>query len=189
MPTYRRPKVRGGTVFFTVCLAQRGCSLLVDEIEILRESVKVTRARRPFGMDAWIVLPDHMHAIWTLPVADPSYSDRWGAIKARFSKFVRLKYGEAVGCKPTLPTDRRVGFEPTEAERLRAARSPSKVAKQEAGIWQRRFWEHHIRDRADYEAQVRYCIMNPVKHGLVEAPEDWPYSSVHRDMRAGRWAA
>lgn len=169
MPNYRRPKVRGGTVFFTVCLAQRGSALLVDEIEILRKAVKVTRARRPFGIDAWVVLPDHMHAVWTLPADDPSYSDRWGAIKARFSKVVRLKGGESVG--------------------FRAARSPSKVAKQDAGIWQRRFWEHHVRDEADYVAHVRYCITNPVKHGLVERPEDWPYSSVHRDMRTGRWVA
>ncbi|SMX38275.1 REP-associated tyrosine transposase [Maliponia aquimaris] len=189
MPNYRRPDVRGGTVFFTVCLAERGSTLLMDEIAILREAVKVTRERRPFGIDAWVVLPDHMHAVWTLPFDDPNYSDRWGAIKARFSKLVRLKSEQAVGCKPTLPTDRRVGLQPTEAERLRAARSPSKVTKQDAGIWQRRFWEHHIRDEADQAAHMQYCILDPVKHGLVERPEDWPYSSVHRDMRAGRWAA
>lgn len=78
-------------VFFTVCLAQRGSRLLVEEIEILRAAVAVTRTRRPFGIEAWVVLPDHMHAIWTLPKGDANYSDRWGAIKARFSKFVRLK--------------------------------------------------------------------------------------------------
>nr|WP_323766588.1 transposase [Antarctobacter sp.] len=159
---------------------------MLDEIEILREAVQVTRARRPFAIDAWVVLPDHMHAVWTLPEGDANYSDRWGAIKARFSKRVRLKEGGAVGCKPTLPVGRRVGLQPTDAERLRAGRTPSKVAKQDAGIWQRRFWEHHIRDEADYAAHVRYCWGNPVKHGFVERAADWPYSSFHRDVRMGR---
>ncbi|RDD65598.1 transposase [Thalassococcus profundi] len=76
-------------MFFTVCLARPGARLLVDEIDILREAVAVTRRRRPFAIDAWVVLPDHMHALWTLPEDDANYSDRWGAIKARFSKFVR----------------------------------------------------------------------------------------------------
>jgi putative transposase len=184
-------------VFFTVCLSRRTDTLLVDEIDILREAVRTTRARRPFVIDAWVVLPDHMHAVWTLPEDDPNFSDRWGAIKARFSKFVRLKYaGDAVSYKPTLretatagetgSTGRRVGFQPTKIDRLRAARSPSKVAKQDAGIWQRRFWEHHIRDEADYNAHVRYCRINPVKHGLAARPVDWPYSSIHRDIKLGR---
>ncbi len=200
MPNYRRPKPRAATVFFTVCLAQRGGSLLVDEIDILRESVAVTRKRRPFRIDAWIVLPDHMHAIWTLPEDDPNYSDRWGAIKARFSKCVRLKaagqldaQGGTVGYKPTLHSEqtdaamRRVGFQPTEIEAVRKTRSPSKVAKGDAGIWQRRFWEHHIRDEQDYAAHMHYVLTNPVKHGLVTRPEDWPYSSIHRDIKAGLW--
>ncbi len=89
-------------MFFTVSLAKRGSSLLVDEVDLLREAVQVTRARRPFGIDVWVVLPDHMHAIWTLPAGDANFSDRWGAIKARFSKMVRLKAKGAVGCKPTL---------------------------------------------------------------------------------------
>ncbi|MGP6086908.1 REP-associated tyrosine transposase [Antarctobacter jejuensis] len=98
MPNYRRPKISGGTVFFTVCLAQRGSALLVDEIDILREAVQATRARRPFGIDAWVVLPDHMHAVWTLPEEEASYSQRWGMIKARFSKFVRQS-----GRAPSVP--------------------------------------------------------------------------------------
>ncbi len=203
MPNYIRPKIPGSTVFFTVCLADRQSDLLVAQIDILREAVRVTRDRRPFAIDAWVVMPDHMHAVWTLPEGDTNYSDRWGAIKARFSKFVRMQAAQdTVGCKPTLPgapkrsgaggseiADRMVGFQPTEVARLQARRSPSKVSKKEAGIWQRRFWDHHIRNAADYEAHVKYCLLNPVKHGLVERPEDWPFSSIHRDMRMGRWAA
>lgn len=146
--------------------------MLIDEIDILREAVQVTRSRRPFGIEAWVVLPDHMHAVWTLPEEDPSYSQRWGMIKSRFSKFVR-KAGRA----PTVPE-----FGPGGGV------NPA-LRKGEVGLWQKRFWEHHIRDPQDLAVHVRYCITNPVKHGLVERPEDWPHSSVHRDIRAGRWAA
>ena len=185
MANYKRPFVGGACVFFTVNLARRGGSLLVDHVDLLREAVAVTRKRRPFEIEAWVVLPDHMHAVWQLPVEDPNYSDRWGAIKARFSKHVRLREG-VVGYKPTLRTDGRVGLQPTEAERLRQARSPSKIAKQDAGIWQRRFYEHHIRNQRDFDNHVRYCWTNPVKHGQCEKPTDWPFSSIHRDERLGR---
>ncbi|WP_323766424.1 REP-associated tyrosine transposase [Marinovum sp.] len=188
MAQYRRPKAPAVAVFFTVALAGRGGHLLTDEIEVLREAVRVTRARRPFGILAWVVLPDHMHAVWTLPAEDGNYSDRWGAIKARFSKRVRQKHSAAVGCKPTLRPAGREGLQTTEVDRMRAARSPSKLKKQDAGIWQRRFWEHHIRHRADLEAHVAYCWSNPVKHGLVARPADWPFSSIHRDIHAGRVA-
>jgi putative transposase len=103
-------------------------------------------------------MPDHLHAVWTLPEEDADYSLRWRLIKSRFSR--------------GLPKGR-----------LR----PSQEARQERGIWQRRYWEHHIRDEADYTAHVRYCHMNPVKHGFVERPEDWTYSSVHREIASGRW--
>jgi len=190
MSRYRRPRRSAAHVFFTVCLARHGARLLVDEIDILREAVAVTRKRRPFAIDAWVVLPDHMHALWTLPEDDANYSDRWGAIKARFSKFVRLKQAGVpvgpngkVGYKPTLRKAERGGM--TEAERLWRIRSASKRGKQEAGIWQRRFWEHHIRDRADYEAHLHYCWADPVQHGLAARAADWPYSSIHRDIAAG----
>ncbi|MFL4468829.1 transposase [Tateyamaria armeniaca] len=177
MPNYLRPKVTGATIFFTVALAQRGGRLLVDEVEALRTAVRITRNERPFDIDAFVVLPDHLHCVWTLPSGDRDYGTRWGAIKARFTRNIRDKG--------------RVGFQPTHAKHLGHAvgwnptlpRSPSKIAKGDAGIWQRRFWEHHIRDEADYWAHVRYCWLNPVKHGFVERPEDWPYSSVHRDTR------
>ena len=182
MSCYLRPKIPGATVFFTVVLARRGERMLVDEIDLLREAVRVTHARRPFHIDAWVVLPDHMHCVWTLPEADADYSQRWGTIKARFSRDVGRKM---VGWKPTLHETGRVGFEPTIVQQMREARSPSKRAKKEAGIWQRRFWEHHIRDEADYAAHVRYCWINPVKHGFVSRAVEWPYSSIHRDIRTG----
>lgn len=179
MSNYRRPRVTGATIFFTVALARRGSRLLIDEIGLLREAVRATRAERPFTIDAWVVLPDHMHCVWTLPAGDAGYSARWGAIKSRFTRSLR--------------DDGRVGFQPTDAKRLgrpvgwnpTLPRSASKRRKGDAGIWQRRFWEHHIRDPADMAAHVRYCWVNPVKHGLVDRPEAWPFSSVHRAKRAG----
>ena len=158
MSNYIRPKQRGATVFFTVTLATRGTDILTREIEALRQAVRATRAERPFAIDAWVVLPDHMHCVWTLPQTDSDFSTKMGAIKARFTRAVAG----------------RVGFHPT-------LRSASKIAKQDGKIWQRRFWEHHIRDDADYRAHLRYCWINPVKHGLVEHPRDWPFSSWHRD--------
>jgi len=157
MSRYRRIRQSGGTYFFTVNLAQRGSSVLVDNIDTLRHAYAVTIAEHPVRSDAFVVLPDHLHAVWTLPEGDANYSERWRKIKARFS--------HAVG------------------ERLR---SSSKHAKRERGLWQRRFWEHTIRDEADYQAHVHYCWVNPVKHGLVERPADWAYSSVHRDVRRDR---
>ena len=101
MSVYQRPHIPGARVFFTVAFAQRGGSLLVDEVALLREAVRVTHARRPFGIDAWVVLPDHMHCVWTLPEADANYSERWGTIKARFSRDVRRKMRRAGICPPT----------------------------------------------------------------------------------------
>lgn len=174
---YLRPKVTGATVFFTVNLADRESDLLIREIETLRGAVKATKQERPFGIDAWVVLPDHLHCIWRLPFGDRDYGTRWGAIKSRFSRAVA--------------SSGRVGFYPTDGSReVRGKvgwnptlRSASKRQKGESGIWQRRFWEHHIRDETDYHMHLRYCWMNPVKHGLVERPEDWEYSSVHFDER------
>lgn len=177
MSEYRRPKVTGARVFFTVTLARRGSSLLVDEVTRLREAVRATKAERPFDIKAWVVLPDHMHCIWKLPAGDSDFSTRWGAIKARFTR--SLRDGCRVGFHPTMAqaSGHAVGWNPT------LQRSASKVHKGDAGIWQRRFWEHHIRDETDYWMHLRYCWMNPVKHGLVARPEDWPYSSVHRDKQ------
>jgi putative transposase len=177
MSDYIRPKQHGATVFFTVTLAARGTDVLTREIEILRHAVRVTRRERPFAIDAWVVLPDHMHCVWTLPEGDADFSTRMGAIKARFSRDLRRSgftptpphnsYG-ANGGRERLADAKRVGVNPD-------------LRKDEVAIWQKRFWEHHIRNQDDYRAHVRYCWINPVKHGFVEHPRDWPFSSWHRD--------
>jgi putative transposase len=152
MSSYIRPRQPGASIFFTVALADRGARTLVDQVEALRQAVRVTKAERPFRIDAWVVLPDHMHCVWTLPEGDADFSTRWSVIKARFSR--------------AMP---------------RVQRRKSHETRREHGIWQRRYWEHHIRDDAAFAACVRYCWINPVKHGLAEHPKDWPYSSWHRD--------
>ena len=152
MSQYVRPKISGATVFFTVALAERGSDALVREIAVLRNAVRVTRLTRPFQIDAWVVLPDHMHCVWTLPVGDTDYGGRMGQIKATFSR--------------ALPAGQQ---------------RSSHILRREKGIWQRRFWEHHVRGEADFSGCVRYCWTNPVKHGLVQDVRDWPYSSWHRD--------
>ena len=131
--------------------------MLVDKIASLREAVIATRRSHPFTIDAFVVLPDHVHAIWTLPPDDRDFSMRWRLIKSRFAK--------------ALP----------KRERL----SEVRFARGERGIWQRRFWEHLIRNEADDARHVEYCYINPMKHGLVNRVRDWPHSSFHRDVAAG----
>lgn len=157
MPNYIRARASGGTFFFTVTLANRSSDLLVERIEDLRASFNRVQKAMPFHCDAMVVLPDHLHAVWTLLDGDSDFSTRWRRIKAGFSKSVGIN----------------------------AARSLSQVSKGEVGIWQRRFWEHCIRGADDYENHMRYCAWNPVKHGYVKPPEAWQFSSVHRDARNG----
>jgi putative transposase len=155
MSNYLRPRRPGATVFLTITLAARGSQILTDRIEVLRKAVRDTRAARPFHIDAWVVLPDHMHCVWTLPEGDHGYAARVQQIKARFSR--------------AMP---------------KGPRRASHIARREQGIWQRRFWEHHIRDMTDYQNHMAYCWYNPIKHGFVENVHDWPYSSWHRDNRS-----
>jgi putative transposase len=157
MPNYRRALAPGGCWFFTVNLLDRRSKLLTDNIDALRDATRWTRKRYPFHIDAFVVLPDHLHAVWTLPPDDTDFSGRWRSIKVRFAK--------------SIPID-----EP---------RTDVRRARGERGIWQRRFWEHLIRDEADYARHIEYCWINPLKHGLVTRVRDWPHSSFHRDVGAG----
>ena len=176
-------------MFLTVTLADRGSDLLVREIQTSREAVRVTRAERRFGIAAWVVLPDHMHCVWRLLEGDHDFSVRIGAIKARFSMAVRR-----AGFTPPLPESRRAGFTPPLVVSIggplpddggQGGGVNPALRRGQVRIWQKRFWEHHIRDEVDFLAHVRYCWVNPVKHGLVSDPAEWPYSSYHRDGGAG----
>ena len=154
MPQYVRAK--GSTFFFTVVLAQRPNSLLIDEINRIRHIYKIVQQRHPFETIAICILPDHIHALWALPEGDANFATRWSSIKSGFSRGLDAQ-----------------------------TRSPSKVTKREKGIWQRRYWEHAIRDEADFERHVDYIHFNPVKHGHVRRVADWPQSSFHRFVAHG----
>lgn len=161
MSNYRRLRQNGSTWFFTVNLHDRRRDpMLVRNIGLLRCCVAAERARRPFVIAGWVVLPDHMHWMWTLPSDDSDYSTRWRRIKTDFS--VLLPNSEF--------------------------RSESRVARGERGIWQRRFWEHRISDDNDFRRHMDYIHFNPVKHGLVSAPHEWPHSSFHEYVARGDYA-
>ncbi|OQW88249.1 MAG: transposase [Thiotrichaceae bacterium IS1] len=157
MSDYLRYRVPGGCYFFTVNLLERKKHLLTEHIDLLRHAFRTVKQQRPFHIDAIIILPEHLHCIWTLPENDADFSGRWRAIKKIFSK--------------QLPT--------TEY------RSEVRLNRHERGIWQRRFWEHTIRDEMDYIKHIDYIHYNPVKHGWVTHVIDWPYSSFHRFVKQG----
>lgn len=156
MSRYRRARLTGGTYFFTVNLMARGTQTLTDNIDLLRKSYCAMRAKHPFYCDAIVILPDHLHAVWTLPQDDCDFSNRWQLFKSGFSRALSVAQN----------------------------RSYSKYKKREKGIWQRRFWEHLIRNDDDYNRHIEYCWNNPVKHGFVKEARDWPYSSVHVTKRS-----
>lgn len=154
---YRRATAQGGTFFFTVNLADRSSSLLVDHANDLRRVMRTVRAAHPFEITAIVVLPEHLHCVWKLPIGDSDYATRWSLIKAGFAR-----------CLPA-----------TEFIR------DSRARKRERGVWQRRYWEHQIRDEDDLRRHIDYIHYNPVKHGHVSAPIEWRHSSLHRYVRRG----
>ena len=162
MSNYRRARTDGGTYFFTMVTYRRR-HIFVDEsvVNELKQAIKEVKQQSPFVIDAWVVLPDHMHCIWTLPEGDSDYSKRVGQIKSRFTRRVKERFHDS-----SLVTQ-------------------SQKRKHEQAIWQRRFWEHEIRDQMDFEKHVAYIHYNPVKHGLVNHVVDWPYSTFHRYVEKG----
>ncbi|OAF18176.1 REP-associated tyrosine transposase [Bradyrhizobium neotropicale] len=157
MTSYRRNFVPGGSLFFTVNLADRRQSLLTANIDLLRAAFREIRHRHPFTIDAIVVLPDHLHTVWTMPGSDADFATRWRQIKSAFSR--------------NLSSDESI--------------SASRAARAERGIWQRRYWEHTIRDEEDFARHVDYVHINPVKHGLVSRVCDWAPSSFHRHVELG----
>ena len=148
MSNYRRHYVPGGTWFFTVNLQNRQSDLLTRHIDSLRAATLTVKRAKPFTINAWVILPEHMHCIWTLPEGDCDFSARWRDIKKTFSRNIEMRH-----------------------------------------IWQSRFWEHTIRDEIDLNQHIDYIHYNPVKHGYVESPAQWPHSSIHRFIEKGLLAA
>ena len=164
MSRYRRAITAGGTFFFTV-VAYRRQPILCDEAirTALREAVLSVRRSKPFAIDAWVLLPDHLHCVWTLPADDDDFSGRWSLIKSAVSRAAGAQY-------------RRAEWQ-----------NASKLKHREATIWQRRFWEHCIREENDLQRHVDYLHFNPVKHGLVSRVSDWPHSTFHRFVAEGKY--
>ena len=164
MSNYRRWYVAGGTYFFTL-VAYRRRPLFREEIarQCLRNAIKTIQDQRPFELFAIVLLPDHLHCIWTLPPGDDKYPIRWKRIKEEFT-INYLKVGGTDG-----------------------PRSASRKAKGERGIWQRRYWEHTLKDEDDLKRCVDYIHWNPRKHKYVDRVRDWPWSSFHRFVKLGEY--
>jgi len=152
---YRRFYQQGARYFFTVVTGNRA-PLLIENIVRLRAAFRLCLLRYPFEIEAIVVLPDHLHTIWRLPEGDANFSKRWMVIKRKFS----------------------AGLPPHTV-------SHSKSKKREKGVWQRRFWEHCIRNENDWRRHVDYIHFNPVKHGYVSEPQEWLYSSFNQAVRKG----
>ena len=162
MPRYRRVRLEGGVFFFTVVTHERRPILTTDlGIECLRKAWHDTDSTMPFEVEAVCVLPDHLHTVWTLPDGDDEYPARWRKLKGIFSREYRARGG----------ADDKVGA--------------SRRRRREVAVWQRRYWEHRIRDVDDFRRHVDYTHFNPVKHGCVTSVSDWPFSSFHDHVRKG----
>jgi len=162
MPNYIRARFEGGYYFFTVVTCARA-KLFRTELarRCLKKAIERTRARQPFETVAFCLLFDHLHCIWKLPQDDADYSTRWASIKGQFSN----AYLNLMQQRKKVP--------------------PSRARKGEVCVWQRRFWEHQIRDERDLQRHVDYIHYNPVKHGLVQQLEDWPWSTYDKYVREG----
>jgi len=162
MPNYVRRYAPGGTFFFTVVTHNRRPLFSSDQARAcLRKVVMAVQNERPFDLVATVLLPDHWHCVWALPEGDFDYSKRWGIIKSRFTK----RWLSTGGQSRTV--------------------SAARTRHRERGIWQKRFWEHKIRDEEDFMRHVHYIHYNPVKHGLTRCPHQWPHSSFERWVSEG----
>lgn len=162
MPNYIRAKFEGGYYFFTVVTYNRTRLFHIELArDCLRKAIENTRSRRPFETIAFCLLFDHLHCVWKLPEDDADYSIRWSSIKGLFSRTYLNLSGQ------------------------RKQVSSSRTRKGEVCIWQRRFWEHQIRDENDLQRHVDYIHYNPVKHGWVRKVENWPWSTYHKFVKEG----
>jgi putative transposase len=163
MSNYRRARDAGACYFFTLVTHKRQPVLTQPRLrEALRLAIEQVRQGHPFSIHGWVLLPDHLHCLWQLPEGDADFAVRWSKIKRLTSQAVPA---------------------------LSASIGLSRSLRRESGLWQRRFWEHRIRDERDYRQHLDYLHWNPVRHGLVARVGDWPWSSYHRLVREGVYPA
>ena len=158
---YRRLHQNGGTYFFTLVTHNR--QPIFDtptNIHLLKNAIHYTKSRYPFTIDAIVILPDHIHCLWTLPDENNDNAVRWMLIKSHVTRNLAPTYKQSI-------------------------RSTSRKQKREQPIWQRRFWEHLIQSEADYRKHIEYTHYNPVKHGLATSAKAWPHSSFHHYVERG----
>lgn len=157
---YRRAFIPGGSYFFTLVTERRTPIFAeAENIDTLRQAFRQVKQSRPFDIDGIVVMPDHIHCIWTLPTKDRDYPTRWRLIKTWFTKHCNAN--------------------------LKQVPNQARKNKHEQAIWQHRYWEHTLRDETDFMRHIEYIHYNPVKHGYVAAPKDWSHSSFHRYVKAG----
>jgi len=170
MPNYRRPDASGARWFFTIVTYRRRAFLCDDQVRLaLRAANRRVQSEYPFSIDAWVLLPDHFHCIWTLPEQDSNFSRRIGLLKKYLTQ----------ACSYYLHDDK--------------LSTPSRRKRNESTLWQRRYWEHQVRDDEDFKHHMDYIHYNPVKHGLSRSPAEWPFSTIHRLITQGvypqNWAS
>ena len=162
MPEYRRARSLGATFFFTVNTHLRQPFLIDADVRAaLREGIDRVRSTMPFQIDAWVLLPDHIHCVWTLPDGDADFSSRWRIIKTIVTQ----------QCGPRLNVSEML--------------SDRRKQKNQSSLWQQRFWEHQIRDEEDWRRHMDYIFFNPVKHGYVSRVRDWKFSSFENAVAKG----
>jgi putative transposase len=211
MSNYRRAKISGGHYFFTVVTYDRQPTFCDESARVcLRQVWKDVQQQWPFTVVALCLLPEHLHCIWKLPDGDDNYSTRWSLIKRRFAQQYRSINtcrvdSSAVHADSSIK--RRTASSATHADFVRNGRgtcrvdrfavhadpirsvlTPSGIKRNESGIWQRRFWEHYLKDGRDIQRHIAYIHYNPVKHGLVQSPQDWPWSTYNDYVKSGRYA-
>jgi putative transposase len=166
MPNYRRAYEPGGTYFLTIATYQRLPLLGPPQaVTCLRSALGEVMREAPFQIPAAVILPDHIHFLWSLPRGDADYSGRVGRMKVRFTRSIR-----------------EAGSPPPDV-------SPSRRRHRESDVWQRRFWEYTVRDEPDFERLLDYIHYNPVRHGLATCPHRWPFSSFRKWVRSGLYSA
>lgn len=165
MPNFRRAFIPGGTYFFTVVTASR-IPIFGNESArtLLSQVMRECMTRHPHEVIALVLLPEHLHTIWTLPPGDDRFSMRWSMIKREFTRRWLASGG------------------------IEGHRTDGKIHQRRRGIWQQRYWEHSVRDESDLEAHFDYIHYNPIKHGYVNQPIDWPWSTFHQWVRKGHYS-